>query len=113
MTTDRFRGKLTFDPSNCNGCNLCAKDCPAQALEVVIIDRAAKRFVAHYNVDRCVYCSQCVQSCRFKCIALSKDDWELAALTKEPFIVNYGKEEDIAVFLERLAAPKTEPVPEG
>lgn len=97
---DRFRGKLFFDPSKCTGCNLCSKDCPAKALEIIIIDRAAKRFVARYNIDKCIYCAQCIQSCKFKCIGLSKEDWELASLDKEPFTVRYGKEEDIAKLLE-------------
>jgi formate hydrogenlyase subunit 6/NADH:ubiquinone oxidoreductase subunit I len=107
-TADRFRGKLHFDPSKCTGCNLCSKDCPANALQIVIIDRAAKRFVARYNVARCVYCGQCVQSCKFKCLGMSKDDWELAALHKETFEVKYGKEEDISTLLERLANPQPE-----
>jgi formate hydrogenlyase subunit 6/NADH:ubiquinone oxidoreductase subunit I len=112
-TADRFRGKLYFDPAKCTGCNLCSIDCPADALEIVIIDRAAKRFVARYNMDRCVYCSQCVQSCRFKCIGMSNDDWELAALGKDAFLVSYGKDEDIATLLERSAAAKTAVIPEG
>lgn len=107
-TAERFRGKLFFDPSKCTGCNLCSKDCPANALEIVIIDRAAKRFVAHYNVAHCIYCGQCVQSCKFKCISMSKDDWELAALNKETFVLNYGKEEDVASFMERLIARNIE-----
>jgi len=112
-TALRFRGKLSFDPAKCTGCGLCSKDCPANALEIVIIDRAAKRFVARYNIDHCIYCGQCVQSCKFKCLDMSKDDWELAALNRESFAVNFGKEEDIAAFMERFAAPKIEPVPEG
>jgi formate hydrogenlyase subunit 6/NADH:ubiquinone oxidoreductase subunit I len=112
-TAERFRGKLQFDPAKCTGCNLCSIDCPADALEIVIIDRAAKRFVAHYDMDRCVYCSQCVQSCKFKCISMSNSDWELASLTKGSFAVNFGKDADIATFLERIAAPKIEPIPEG
>jgi len=110
---DRFRGKLHFDPTKCTGCNLCSKDCPANALEIIIIDRAAKRFVARYNIDKCIYCAQCIQSCRFKCIDLSKEDWELASLSKEPFLVQYGKEEDIAALLERNTIPKVEPVKAG
>jgi formate hydrogenlyase subunit 6/NADH:ubiquinone oxidoreductase subunit I len=109
-TADRFRGKLYYDPSKCTGCNLCSKDCPANALEIVILDRAAKRFVARYNMARCIYCSQCVQSCRFKCLGMSNQDWELAALDKNLFAVNYGKDEDIAAFLEGRAAPAAEPV---
>jgi len=110
---DRFRGKLHFDPAKCTGCNLCSKDCPAKALEIIIIDRAAKRFVARYNVDKCIYCAQCIQSCRFKCISLPKEDWELASLNKEPFLVQYGKEEDIAALLERNAVSKAEPLKAG
>jgi NAD(P)H-quinone oxidoreductase subunit I len=110
---DRFRGKLHFDPTKCTGCNLCSKDCPANALEIIIIDRAAKRFVARYNIDKCIYCAQCIQSCKFKCIDLAKEDWELASLSKEPFLVQYGKEEDIAALLERNAIPKVEPVKIG
>ena len=104
QTAERFRGRLFFDPAKCTGCNLCSKDCPAHALDIVIIDRAAKRFVARYNMARCIYCAQCVQSCKFKCIGMSREDWELASLYKEPFAVNYGKEEDIVVLLEGLAA---------
>lgn len=107
---DRFRGKLHFDPTKCTGCNLCSKDCPANALEIIIIDRAAKRFVARYNIDKCIYCAQCIQSCKFKCIGLSKEDWELASLSKEPFLVQYGKEEDIAALLEKNAIPKAESI---
>lgn len=111
-TADRFRGKLYYDPSKCTGCNLCSKDCPANALEIVILDRAAKRFVARYNMSRCIYCSQCIQSCKFKCLGMSNEDWELASLSKEMFTVNYGKEEDIAAFLAGLA-PTTPETPKG
>jgi len=41
---------------------------------------------------------------------MSKDDWELAALHKEFFEVNYGRDEDIATLLQRLALSKTEAV---
>jgi len=41
---------------------------------------------------------------------MSKDDWELAALNKELFEVNYGKEDDIATLLERFALSKAESV---
>ncbi|MEW6400579.1 MAG: 4Fe-4S binding protein [Chloroflexota bacterium] len=112
-TADRFRGKLYYDPAKCTGCNLCAKDCPANALQIVIIDRAAKRFVARYNMARCIYCEQCIQSCRFKCLGMTDSDWELAALNKELFTVEYGKEEDVAALLERVTPAKAEPAQGG
>ncbi|MCX6080672.1 MAG: 4Fe-4S binding protein [Chloroflexi bacterium] len=104
-TSDRFRGKLVFNPSACTGCCLCSKDCPSNAIELVTLDRAAKRFVLKYHLDRCVYCGQCVANCKFKCMSMSNDDWELAAIKKEAFEVYYGNENDIATFLEKLALP--------
>jgi formate hydrogenlyase subunit 6/NADH:ubiquinone oxidoreductase subunit I len=103
QTAERFRGMLHYDPAKCTGCNLCSKDCPANAFEIITLDRAAKRFVARYDVDRCAYCAQCVQSCKFKCIDMSNDEWELAALSRESFVVYYGNDEDIDTFLQKLA----------
>lgn len=106
---ERLRGKLFFDPSTCTGCNLCVKDCPANAIQLVTLDRAAKRFVMRYHLDRCIYCGQCVVGCKFKCISMPSLDWELASLKKEKFMVDYGKDNDIAEFLANLTKPAPEP----
>jgi formate hydrogenlyase subunit 6/NADH:ubiquinone oxidoreductase subunit I len=102
------RGKLSFDPSACTGCGLCVKDCPADALELVTLDRAAKRFVMKYEMDHCIYCGQCLVSCRFKCLDLSSQNWELASLSKEKFTVYYGKDNDIRTVLAKFTAPAAE-----
>ncbi len=99
---EAFRGKLVWDLSKCTGCGLCVKDCPANALELQIIDRASKRFMMVFHSDRCTYCAQCVVNCRFKCLSLSHDEWELAALNKDPFTVNYGRVEDVAGVLAQV-----------
>ncbi|MEN4042104.1 MAG: 4Fe-4S binding protein [Anaerolineaceae bacterium] len=100
-----FRGKLHYDPSACTGCMLCVKDCPANAIELLVVDKVNKRFVMRYHLDRCTFCDQCVISCRFKCINLSNEEWELAALTHKPFTVYYGREEDVHAILERAIRP--------
>jgi formate hydrogenlyase subunit 6/NADH:ubiquinone oxidoreductase subunit I len=64
-----------------------------------------------YHADRCTYCAQCVQNCRFDCLGMSPTQWELAALTKQPFEVYYGKEEDIQAILAKHEAAQA-PVPE-
>jgi hypothetical protein len=38
-------------------------------------------------------------NCRMKCLDLSDKEWELAALTKEPFTVYYGHDVDIDAYL--------------
>lgn len=103
---ERLRGKLIWNPARCSGCQLCVKDCPANALELMVVDKVAKRFVLQYHTDRCSYCAQCVESCRFSCLVLSPDQWELASITKEPFTVYYGREEDIQVILARSSSPE-------
>jgi hypothetical protein len=44
-----------------------------------------------------------VVNCKFKCMGMSNADWEHAVLQKN-FTVYYGKDEDVAQFLESLAA---------
>lgn len=100
-----YRGKVHWNPEACTGCMLCVKDCPAEAIDFFTIDKANKRFVFRYHVDRCTYCGQCAFSCRFNCITLVDDDWELAGSDRADFIVTYGRPEDVErVELDTVAA---------
>jgi formate hydrogenlyase subunit 6/NADH:ubiquinone oxidoreductase subunit I len=106
---ERLRGQLHFKPEQCTGCCLCAKDCPANAIELITVDKAQKRFVLRYHMDRCAFCAQCLQSCRHGCLEMSDEQWELAALKKEAFTVHYGNEADIADVLAKLSRANAEP----
>ena len=100
---DRLRGKLVWEPEKCAGCMLCVKDCPSDAIELVVLDKVNKKFVLRYHADRCTFCAQCVVSCRFDCLHMSSEMWELASTQKEPFTVYYGKDEDVNFLLEKMA----------
>jgi formate hydrogenlyase subunit 6/NADH:ubiquinone oxidoreductase subunit I len=102
-TPERLRGKLQWNPESCTGCCLCVKDCPSNALELITIDKANKRFVMRYDAGLCAYCAQCVQNCRFNCLEMSNEDWELATTDNVPFTVYYGREEDVESLLEKRA----------
>lgn len=99
---EHLRGKLHWNPENCTGCCLCVKDCPCKAIELITIDKANKRFVMRYDMGRCTYCAQCVQNCRFDCLGMSDEEWELAATEKAPFTVYYGREEDVQSLMDCL-----------
>lgn len=105
----QFRGKLTYDASKCTGCMMCMRDCPADAIEIITIDKVNKRFVMRYDMARCTYCAQCVVNCKFKCLDMSDEMWELASTEKKPFEVFYGREEDVAPLLEKRSQECPEP----
>lgn len=91
----RLRGKLHWNAEKCTGCCLCSKDCPANAIEVVMVDKVSKRVVFRYHADRCTYCAQCVCSCPQDALRLSPDEWELAATDKQSFTICYGDEANV------------------
>jgi formate hydrogenlyase subunit 6/NADH:ubiquinone oxidoreductase subunit I len=108
---EHFRGKLHWQPGKCNGCCLCMKDCPANAIEIITIDKKAKQFVMRYHADRCTYCAQCVQNCRLECLGMANKEWELAGLTRQDFVVHYGSDADIAGVLAKAAQPDAPAAP--
>ena len=61
----RDDGKPVNDTSKCVFCTLCARKCPAGALEV---DRAAKTWTL--DEDKCVACGACAEACPKKCIII-------------------------------------------
>jgi len=100
----RLRGLLVFDPEKCTGCKICMRDCPAKALEVIVVDKPTKRFAMTFHTDRCTYCGQCVVSCNFDSLSMSHESWELAALSQEQFRLTLGRDEDLATLRSRAEA---------
>lgn len=95
----KTRGKVVYNADNCTGCRLCVRDCPANAIDIIILDRKEKRFVMDYNMANCIFCGQCVESCRFDCIELSNTEWELASTNKNDFNILYGNNDDVQKVL--------------
>ena len=111
---ERLRGAVQFvNREACTGCGMCAKDCPAKALDVIVLDKAAKRFVIAYREDCCTFCAQCVASCNHACLVMSDEGWELSALTRKPLALYYGEAADVEQALVGLLEGDTEPAPAG
>ena len=82
---DSFRGQIVFTSENCIGCNICVRDCPADAIGITKAGEE-KIFGAYFDLDRCIFCSQCVLSCPKNALSTSTN-FELAQLTREGFRV--------------------------
>jgi NADH-quinone oxidoreductase subunit I len=108
LNPPRLRSFLKWNQQSCTGCGLCAMDCPANAIHVTIIDRKEKRFVFSYRPDQCLFCGQCVESCRQGSLSMVNDMWELASLDKAPFFVNFGEADDITRVLAGYIAGRPE-----
>lgn len=64
--TERTRGSVVFDPSNCILCNICGKKCPSDAITV---DKAGRTL----TIERmsCIQCGYCVDSCPKSCLTMN------------------------------------------
>jgi formate hydrogenlyase subunit 6/NADH:ubiquinone oxidoreductase subunit I len=78
-----FRGKQVLNLANCISCGLCARECPANAIEMVVVD-GKKRPLIH--LDRCVFCYQCADTCPRKVFQSSKV-FELAVTDKSTLVL--------------------------
>ena len=107
----RFRGRLTLlkdeqGEIKCVCCLACEKICPTQ---VITIDKGKKEgrkmpFPVRYDfeMERCIFCEFCVESCGFDSIILNHQ-FELAAYNRE----------DFSLGMEGLGQNMYEPSPVG
>jgi electron transfer flavoprotein alpha subunit len=78
-------GTIVIDLEKCNGCTMCSRACPYQAIEMV--DKKAR-----WIEDRCTLCGACLESCKFE------------ALTGEmpvPEVPDFSDRRGVWVFVEQ------------
>ena len=80
--TEKYRGRLNYDPKDCIGCNICMRDCPTGAVTIKNLGTKEEKDMHGYlNVGKCIFCCQCVDSCPKNCLSFS-DDVLLAAFER-------------------------------
>ena len=66
---DGFKGKLVYDKEKgCTGCGLCARVCPANAIEVDRENKGIRVYAGH-----CIQCEQCTEVCMKGVLYMSKE----------------------------------------
>jgi formate hydrogenlyase subunit 6/NADH:ubiquinone oxidoreductase subunit I len=80
---DGFRGRQVFNIDLCIGCGLCARDCPAKAIEMVDVKGKKKPL---FHLDLCIFCYQCAESCPRNAIETS-GFFELASTDKHELVI--------------------------
>jgi len=78
-----WRGTPFLHPELCIVCRACERDCPAEAIDILTVNEADKRFKMTIHNDRCIHCAQCVDSCPTKPKAMEMDHlFEIAAFSR-------------------------------
>jgi formate hydrogenlyase subunit 6/NADH:ubiquinone oxidoreductase subunit I len=80
---ENFRGKQMLDLDKCISCTLCARECPTNAIEMVVVD-GKKRPKIH--LDKCIFCYQCAETCPKKVFQTTKT-FELACTDKNTLVI--------------------------
>lgn len=76
---ERFRGRQIFHPERCISCGLCARDCPAGAMEMVEVSGKKMPLI---HLESCIFCYLCVENCPRNALTESTF-YELASTSKE------------------------------
>lgn len=79
------RSDLTLDVKSIVGsnCRVCFRDCPAGAIEIVEVEGKKRPQI---DLNKCIFCYQCVESCPRKAIK-SSELYELATTNKASLIM--------------------------
>ena len=82
-----LRGKPQIDMTKCIGCGICARGCPASAIEM---DGKGRDVELRIHLDRCLFCGQCAESCPKGAMQLTTE-YELAATERLDLVLEFKR----------------------
>lgn len=101
---ERNRSKLYVDIDDCIGCNLCARACPVNCIELETVKATSdvdlgktstgnpkRMWVTKFNIDmgKCMYCDLCVYPCPTDCIYMVPE-YEYSEYDRDDLIYHFS-----------------------
>jgi len=101
---ERVRNRLYMNFDDCIGCELCAKACPVDCIDIEVLKapptenlgetstKQKKRiYVTKFDIDiaKCCYCALCVYPCPTECLKMT-DVYEFSEYDRHNLIYNFS-----------------------
>lgn len=81
VTPKKMRGRIAFDPNSCALCRVCARVCPAGAIQ---FEKAQGGLQFNLWHNSCVFCGLCALYCESEGLQ-STNDWHLSHVQSEKY----------------------------
>jgi len=89
---DRYRGFHRYSPTDCTGCELCARDCPVDCIYVTKERLKGRKgfWVTGFVIDytKCLFCGLCAASCPSGSLFMGKTH-DLSCYSRDGCIVDF------------------------
>ena len=82
------RGKHAYDEQKCTGCGMCARICPAFAIEMKGLGPKCEGIKV--NLNACIFCQQCEDNCPTGALILTSE-YELAVINKSDGTIDFKR----------------------
>ena len=95
VAPERYRGRVSLRPKKCISCQMCARACPNNSLDVRFAigeDKKRKLTGFIYRMDTCLYCGLCVEPCPTAAIFMNQE-YEFSAYNRKELIVDLVKKD--------------------
>ncbi len=101
---ERVRNRLYMNFDDCIGCELCAKACPVDCIDIEVLKappsenlgetstgQKKRIYVTKFDIDiaKCCYCALCVYPCPTECLKMT-DVYEFSEYDRHNLIYNFS-----------------------
>lgn len=119
---ERVRNRLYMNFDDCIGCELCAKACPVDCIDIEVMKapptenlgetstgQKKRIYVTKFDIDiaKCCYCALCVYPCPTECLKMT-DVYEFSEFDRNNLIYNFGTMSPSEVETAKLKVKQNE-----